>query len=38
MTSEAFQHIFLPLMGAGGLTTLMVVGVALLARRDGRKS
>jgi hypothetical protein len=37
MTAQAFQNIFLPLMGAGGLTALIVAGVAFAARRDGRR-
>jgi hypothetical protein len=37
MTNDAFHQIFLPLMGAGGATALMVLGVGVLARRDGRK-
>ena len=37
MTSEAFHQIFLPLMGASGVTALMVLGVGLLAWRDGRR-
>jgi hypothetical protein len=38
MTAEAFIHIFLPLMAAGLITVLIMIGVAILAWRHGSSS
>jgi hypothetical protein len=36
MTSDAFQQIFLPWMGAAALTVALIAGVLFLAWRHGQ--
>jgi hypothetical protein len=37
MTAEAFQHIFLPLIGAGGVMAVIVFAAGMLAKHDGEQ-